>query len=231
LEHCQKNIIYEKKTKFIYKELSKSMSEKFIRFKWEDFEDRQRLIDMLKEKKVVISSTDTIYGILSDVAPQCYDAICELKRVEEKRPFLILVSSVEKLSYFVDSKNLSVRIVKFVMSCWPGPVTVIFKSRDGGTVAIRCPKHDGLLSILPEFNGLFSTSANRAGGKTPRCLEDIDLDLLHEVGYVVTDSNKSCGSGLPSTIVDISDGELRLVRSGAFPIEKLKELYEQSRQN
>ena len=216
------------------------MSKTILRLTWGKNEDRQKLVDMLKKEIVVISSTDTIYGFLSDVTSQCYDSICTLKRIKQKRPFLILVSSVEKLSYFVDSKNLSDRIIRFVKSCWPGPVTIIFKSRDTyaydtdacvNTVAIRCPKHDGLLSILPEFNGLFSTSANRSGQSSPKCLQDIDQDLLHEVGCIVTDSDKLCGGRLPSTIIDLSDGEFKLVRPGAFPIETLKELYEQSRQD
>lgn len=230
---------------------------------WNDSADRDDLIDLLNNERVVISSTDTIYGFLGMCTQKVYDDICKLKKVAERRPFLILISLDsdkdcdmksdadrrrsllrEKLSHFVDASVFSDRIIDFLLACWPGPVTVIFDARPGlpeflvsekNTIAIRSPQHDGLLSVLPQFNGLFSTSANRTAEKPPAVREEINKELLDEVGVLVCDKSKGDESAgaVASTIIDFSgEGFLqqglpfRVVRVGAYSVEKLKDLYE-----
>lgn len=210
---------------------------------WDSVKDRGRLIELLRNDCVVISSTDTIHGFLGVLSERVYDEIIRLKQVTKKRPFLILVGSIDKMSHFVASTQLSNQMKRFVSSCWPGPVTFIFKSRqdlppflssEKGTIAIRCPDHKGLLAILSQVDGLFSTSANKSGEQPPRALDEIDSQLLEEVSAVVTDCATSSDSGdgdecRASTIIDLSRGDMRVVREGTFQIEKLKEFYDRSK--
>lgn len=208
--------------------------EKYKKLVWEKNEDRELLAHLLRQGEVVISSNDTIYGFLATLNQKSYNRIQELKKTKYRRPFLILVGSVEKIFDFVERKNVTDRIVKFLSLCWPGPVTVVFRAKEGiskflvsenDTVALRVPNHSGMLSLLSEFDGLFSTSANRSGAIAPASLSQISYELLCEVRYVVVDSIEKV-SDVPSTVVDFSGGELKIVRHGVYSEEKLREFYD-----
>lgn len=212
----------------------------FVKFLWKNSSDRAELVRLLGSDRVVISSTDTIYGFLSNVSSQCYDRIHELKKAPSRRPFLLLVGSPESIFSFVEKKEITDRKIGFLSLCWPGPVTVIFRvgskvpsfmGSEGGTVAVRCPDHAGLQLVLKDFDALFSTSANRTGGSPPESLSEIDKELLGEVGYVVMDEPEK-KSHLPSTIVDFTEPQddcpFTVVREGAFSVEKLRALWKQS---
>jgi len=202
---------------------------------WQDEKDLKILIDLLKQNKVLISSTDTIYGFLSNTTLDCWSKIHELKNAPQRRPFLILVSSVEKLSNFVDTTNIPEKIINFVSKCWPGPVTFIFNAKENlpeflssekNTIALRCPKHNGLQKILHEFDGLFSTSANESMDAPPEKFSKINPKLLEQIEAVVLDEPEVINTE-PSTIVDFSqdDFSLKIVRQGAMPEELLKSLF------
>ena len=109
-----------------------------------------------------------------------------------------------------------------------GPID--FLSGGRATIAIRCPDHVGLQGLLTNFDGLFSTSANKAGLRHPEKFENIDQDLLNLVNYVVLDKRESSGEKA-SIIIDLScpdymkEFPFGLVRGGDFSLEKLQEIY------
>jgi len=206
---------------------------------WQNPEDIKVLCDMLKKDEIVISSTDTIYGFLGAISQASWDTINKLKEVDEKRPFLILIYSLTHLSHFVDMDAISEKTIRFISFCWPGPVTFIFNvkkdtpqflSSEKGTVALRCPDHEGLQRLLHEFNGLFSTSANKSGQTPPAFFNQIAPDLLKQVNCVVVDEQES-DITKASTLIDLSDPDyskdfpFTVIREGAYCKSKLQEIY------
>ena len=102
------------------------------------------------------------------------------------------------------------------------------------TIAIRIPEHEGLRGVADSFMGLFSTSANITQDPTPKDKDSIN-PLLFERTQAFVEGDLQ--EGLASTIIDVSgidfknlgDGVLppfRVLRHGAYPIEKLRALYE-----
>jgi len=231
----------------IYKMMTKE-NEKWLF--WQKSADLVILKNILRTNRVAISSTDTIPGFLSNVSSQSSNLMREFKEIQYKRPFLILIASAEKLQNFVDIELLPERILRFLSRCWPGPVTVIFKAKPGlpshllspeGTIALRAPAHEGLQEILPEFDGLFSTSANKAQEPAPQSIAQISPELLEKVACVVVDEHREkIVSDKPSSIIDFSQIDFsqegasglpyvalpfKVVREGLYSIEKLKEIY------
>lgn len=211
---------------------------------WQKEEDKKQLVQLLQQNQIAISSTDTIYGFLGNCTQESYNKICHLKQVLSNRPFIMLIASLENLFSFAAPQNVSDRIVSFLDQCWPGPLTVICKAKPGiasymvspeGTIALRCPNHKGLLSVLPHFKGLFSTSANRTMDPTPLREADINPALLHETACFITNHEMI---GKPSSIIDLSrldysvlQGKklpFHVIRVGAYSAEELKEIYEKS---
>ena len=60
---------------------------------------------------------------------------------------------------------------------------------------------------------LAGSSANLHAGQPPRRFADIDTDLL--VGADLVLDAGECGPGIPSTVIDLSGAEPRLLREGA----------------
>jgi len=201
------------------------------------------LVAALQKDHALVSSTDTVYGLLGRLSEPAYELLCRIKLVKERRPFLILVSSFDQANLFVDMEGLDEHTKRFIYSCWPGPVTFIFNARcdlarfmvsSKGTVALRAPDHEGLQDLLSTLDGLFSTSANKSGEAVPRDCAAIDRGIIENVDYLVVDRDDK--QSIASTIVDLTTRDdskafpFTIVRIGWYSRERLKELYEQAKQ-
>jgi len=204
---------------------------KYNELHWDDKTSLEAVIQALKMGDAVIGTTDTVLGLLADTTQEGFDCLNQIKGRSNK-PYLILIPSQEALYHFVDLP-LAGPVQKLVDQCWPGPLTIIFKVKAGapshltspdGTIALRVPKHAGLQAVLKHFNGLFSTSANMAGGPIPETIEQLDPLIRQKVAHLVVDSDTGQPASLPSTIIDCSGDEIKIVREGAFSKEHLMQL-------
>ncbi len=205
---------------------------------WNNHSDLKTLINALKNDKLVISSTDTIFGFLAKITKKNYLKIQSIKNRPPSKTFIILVGRKEKLSHFVDPTNLLPPVYKIIERYWPGPITIIFRAQkslptfiksSADTIAIRLPNHSGLLKILPFFKGLISTSANKASQPFPPTLSHISQTLINACSYLVDDGPKTTHQNAkPSSIIDVSSihlisgkiqGEIRVIREGACQID------------
>jgi len=195
---------------------------------WENAEDRQQIAQFLRSGKVIVGSSDTVPGLLADATQNGFEQLNAIKGRFEK-PYIVLISDAEKIDYFAVMPNE--RVQKIVNACWPGPLTIIFKAKDAlpayvksatGTIALRVPKHEGLCGVAQHFNGLFSTSANLAGQAIPQTIQEIDSAILDKVVAIVNDTYKK--DGLPSTILDCSSDDIKVIREGAYSIELLEQI-------
>lgn len=196
---------------------------------WQIKKDRDALRDFLRENQVCLGTSDTILGLLAPVTSEGAQKLNQIKQRSEK-PYIILMPSKEELSAFIDQK-LTAQVQKIIDTCWPGPLTLIFKAKPEyarlaqsktGTVGVRVPDHKGLLAVLSHFDGLFSTSANKTGQLFPKSFSDVDPAILQEVACLIDDQEQK--PEIASTILDCSGSEIKVIREGAFMINKIREL-------
>lgn len=194
---------------------------------WLDKIGVDRLVADLKAHRVAVTSTDTVFGLLAQADEQGFEHLNRIKKRGDK-PYLILISGADRLADFVELP-LAPAVDKLVRHCWPGPLTLIFKARPGvpeymlgagGTIAIRVPAHPGLLSILPHFRALFSTSANLSGERPPESVDALSGEILGQIACLVADEHPL--KSLPSTIIDCSGEKLKVVREGAYAVAELE---------
>lgn len=202
---------------------------------WDKSDTTEILTASLQDYYVSITKTDTVLGFLALFDQQGFTSLNQLKGGRSEKPYLILVGSAQKISVFTD-QEFSDCIMQFIMKCWPGPVTFIFRARKEllscavspeGTVALRCPDHKGLQELLYHFDGLFSTSANRSGKPVPSSVDELDQELLDEVAYLIVDTVQHI-KVKTSTILDLTDVEnniIKVVREGAFSVKELEHFY------
>jgi L-threonylcarbamoyladenylate synthase len=154
---------------------------------------------------IVLFPADTVYGLAVDPADEdAIERMYALKgRPREKKSALM---------YFgVDAvPDLPERARKLL----PGPITVILADGRG----IRVPDQ-------PLFAGVtvpvLQTSANPSGGPDPRRLQDVDARIREGVDLEIDGGELP---GAPSTVVDLSGEEPRIVREGAVPAARIREL-------
>ncbi len=205
---------------------------------WNDKEANELIFRALQRCELVLGTSDTVWGILADISPAGYEALNTLKKRPPEKPYLILSGDMKKAKAFFDEKHAdNARLDQLMHMCWPGPVTLVGKASKGlptylrsreETIAVRVPQHAGLQALLARFQGLFSTSANIAGHAIPTVFNDIDERIRTVVRYIVLENSAMASHEyppVPSTILDCSRERIKVVRKGAFSIERLETLY------
>ena len=169
------------------------------------------LVDTLRDGRVVILQADTMYGFFG-VVPETDAEIRRIKGREAHKPFIQLIPSECWVSRFTDMP-VPPRIKVF----WPGPLTLILKTRDGSRVALRIPADDQLRKIIEAVGKpLYSTSVNRTGQSPLSDIRMIIREFEQHVALVVDSGNLD--NSVPSTVVDVTTVPFRMVRQGALEI-------------
>ncbi len=184
-----------------------------------------RCVEVLQAGGLVAFPTDTVYGvgaILKDLI--AVELIREAKGRPAEKPIPVLVSSWDDIPAFAETSPRSARLSA---AFWPGPLTLILRSRpglpsaveSGGTVGIRAPDHPAALALLRLAGPLAVTSANRSGGPNPISADDVVAGLGGRIDLVV--DGGACPGGRPSTVVDCTGEEPVIVRQGPVGLEAI----------
>ena len=183
----------------------------------------------VKKGGLVVFPTDTVYGIGCDPRnPKAVDAIYEIKKRSESKNLPVLGYSKKEISKIAIFDKLSNKIAD---SFWPGPVTLILKLKDSkikksmnldDKIAVRVPNHPCILSLLSECKILIGTSANYSGNSP---FSDSKSVLENFSGYdVFLDGGKIPNSN-ESTVVEIVEGDLKILRLGKITKSEITALF------
>ncbi len=154
---------------------------------------------------VALLPTDTIYGLHAIAANQpAVDRIATIKERPSEKAFVVIAASVEQL------ETIGVKAPDVLRKIWPAPLTAILQSGET-TVAARVPDLDWLRSLLDRTGPLVSTSANRSGEAPITSPEMLDPAMKNRLDALL---DQGIHDGKPSTIVDFTGNEPRMVREG-----------------
>ena len=175
----------------------------------------------LRAGLTVILATDTVYGLCASAdGPEPTERLYALKGREPDKPSALLAADVETLLACVP--ELAEPIVRALL---PGPFTLVLPNPArryawlaGGTpdaIGVRVPElPPGAKRVLAAAGAVVSTSANVAGGPDPRSVDQIAPGLRERVAAIVDDGPLP---GTPSTVLDFTGPEPRVLREGAVP--------------
>jgi L-threonylcarbamoyladenylate synthase len=176
----------------------------------------------LRAGKAVVVPTDTVYGLIADGYREGPARLLyRLKGRPQSMPCALLASELDAILDAVP--ELRGRAAVAARSLLPGPLTLVlpnparrFRWLCGGTpdaIGIRVPHLPAAARAIVEGAGLVvSTSANLHGGPDPQRVTDIPGELLERVGAVIDGGELP---GIPSTVVDLTDREPKVLREGA----------------
>jgi len=177
---------------------------------------------------IIIFPTDTVYGLGCN--PYNHDAVLslyEIKKRKKTKPFPVIGYSKKELEKIAEFNSLEEKIAE---KFWPGPITLILKIKDKeiqksldleGKIAVRVPNNQCILALLKECKLLVGTSANISGtgpfNDPKECGKNLSgYDLLIDGGII-------SGQG-ESTIVEIENNDVKILRKGNVSEEMIKEL-------
>jgi len=169
----------------------------------------------------VILPTDTLYALACQARQAAAArAVRAAKGRDDGKPLPLVAGEVEQLDSICGPLPEAAR--RLAACFWPGPLTLVLPATDevpsdvtsgGGTIAVRVPAHDFLRRLCLRVGPLVSTSANRSGHAAAQSC----TAALAEVGPFATLAvDGGVGRSLPSTIVDMTVPEPRLLRAGAL---------------
>lgn len=183
----------------------------------------------LKEHKVICFPTETVMGLAVFYDDfKAYNLLNTIKQRPEDKPYTMMVKSVEEIYKYAYVDERAEKIIKKYM---PGSLTVLLPARENvpgwvthnsGVIGIRIPTNEIGLSLLQNIEKpVLVPSCNKSGQKPAKTLKEAKEIFSDEVEFYVSGD---AGSGVASTIVDLSKNEISLIREGQIPFEDILNL-------
>jgi L-threonylcarbamoyladenylate synthase len=186
----------------------------------------QTALDILQRGGLVAFPTDTVYG----VGALAFDGkavesiyVAKMRPIEKAIPVLIAdAADMEKVG--MDIPEVAYQLAA---RFWPGPLTCIIPKQPTlpeavsatDTVGVRVPDHEVARTLLRAAGPMAVTSANISGQPSPSTAQEVFAQLGGRIDLII-DGGTTPG-GVPSTLVDCTGAELKILREGPLTLEEI----------
>jgi L-threonylcarbamoyladenylate synthase len=188
----------------------------------QSIESLKQVADIVASGGIIAFRTDTFYGLGADpFNRQAVEAIKQLKGREANKPILIVISDFDQVGRFIAELSRTFEIL--AKRFWPGPLTLIGRTNSDvpdeiaagtKTVGVRLPNDDKVRALVRACGGaLTATSANPSHAAPARNAQAV-RDYFGDAINLIVDGGDAT-SDLPSTVVDVTGDEPKLIREGA----------------
>ncbi len=179
---------------------------------------------------LVVMPTDTVYGIGADAFnAAAVRALLAAKGRGPDMPVPVLVGSWTTIEGLVMAVPPVARTL--VEAFWPGGLSLVIEHAPSlqwdlgdanGTVMVRMPLHPVAIDLLRLVGPMAVSSANKSRNPPATTAADAQAQLGEQVA-VYLDGGPS-PIGVASTVVDITGDIPRVLRIGAVPLDRLRDV-------
>jgi L-threonylcarbamoyladenylate synthase len=184
----------------------------------------KQAVEILKAGGVVALPTETVYGVgVISSQPQAVKRLYELKQRDYNKPFSLCVSAPEEVANFFQlMPPFGYRLIEKLI---PGPITIIFyKKNSQQKVGLRVPISEITTLILKQLNKpIYLASANISNQPEAVSAQEVEDIFDGNLDLIVDDCQRH--TGLPSTVIDLTQHPYKVLRSGAVDVDQLKRLF------
>jgi L-threonylcarbamoyladenylate synthase len=188
-------------------------------------------VAVLRGGGIIVYPTETLYGLGADAMNGAAVArVRAAKGRSDGKPILLIADSPERVCSFVGDLSRDVR--KVMEACWPGALTLVLPAGPDipeevtagtGTVGVRVPEYPLCRALVAELGRpITSTSANLSGEPAPSTADGLVRVFGSTVDLYLDGGTLAPSPG--STVVDMTVVPARVLRVGAFPVQRLGEL-------
>jgi len=190
----------------------------------------EEIITVIREGKIIICPTDTVYGLVCQAnSKETVKRLFEIKKRSFTKPIPVFVKDIKTVKRVA---NITNRQERFLNKVWPGKVTVVLKAKKSfpegivsseNKIGIRIPNYPFLNVLLDTLKiPLTATSANISGKPASTEIRKVIgqfKNQKHQLDFVIDAGNLK--SSQPSTVIDLTYSEPKILRAGAIEKEKL----------
>ncbi len=197
-----------------------------------------KIIEILKNGGLIVSPSDTIYGLLVDATSElAVKKLIAFKNRPPGKPISVFVSSFSMMKDYVEVSGKQMQILKEIL---PGPFTVILKSKgrvcpllesEKKTLGIRLPNYPFIVEIVEKFGKPITATSANLSGRSPHYQIKTLLNQLPQskkklIDYII-DAGK-LPHNKPSTVIDLTAPKLKILRKGDIVFKDEKTFFSSS---
>ena len=182
----------------------------------------------LNDHQVIAFPTETVFGLgVYYDDEEAYHLLNQIKRRREDKPYTLMLSDIKDINKYAYIED---NVLKALSNFIPGPITLLLKCKENvpnyvthntGVIGVRVPENKEALELLRYLGKpLLVPSANRADQKPAMNDQEVKAIFNDEVKVIIP--GRSIG-GLPSTIIDLTGEEIKLIRLGPISLEDIKQ--------
>ncbi|MFH0798645.1 MAG: L-threonylcarbamoyladenylate synthase [Pseudomonadota bacterium] len=187
-----------------------------------------RAVAYLSDGQVIAYPTETIYGLGADVLNRkAVKRIYDLKSRDYGLPISILVADLKMLRLV--AAEVPDSALALMRKFWPGALTILFPASSAipkglvtntGKVGVRISSHPVAAAIVERFGRpITTTSANLSGFPPSLSVKHVQKYFAERLPCIV--DGGECEPTRGSTVVDIAEETMRIVRDGAIPADEV----------
>ena len=187
--------------------------------------------EILKNGGLVAFPTETVYGLGGDAADkEASKKIYQAKGRPSDNPLIVHIARYEQLEEITSDLPKTAKLLADAF--WPGPLTMVCNKNEvipyettGGldTVAVRMPNNKIALALIEESGCMIAApSANTSGRPSPTKASHVYEDLSGKIDAIL--DGGPVDIGLESTIVDLTEDVVTILRPGFINMDMLREV-------
>jgi len=187
----------------------------------------QTALEILQSGGLVSFPTDTVYGVGAlAFDAKAVESIYTAKDRPIEKAIPILIGGAEDMEKV--GMNIPDIAHQLAARFWPGPLTVVIPKKPTlpesvsatDTVGVRMPDHEVARALLRAAGPMAVTSANISGQPSPSTAPEVFAQLGGRIDLII-DGGATPG-GVPSTVIDCTGEELRILREGPISLEEIR---------
>jgi len=195
----------------------------------------EKAVEVINDGGVIAFPTNSVYGLGGDpLNLEIINRIYDIKYRDRSKGLLLLVADIEEAEKVAEFNKIGYKLAEHF---WPGQLTLILNKKEPNiippevtagknTIGIRVPENEIVLTILKKlkikgyFGGIIGTSANYSGEPPSISGNEVSKKFLAPIDLIL-DGGKT-KTKVPTTIVDCTLEELKLLRTGVVTEEEIE---------
>lgn len=185
------------------------------------------ICDVIQKGGIVAFPTETVYGVgIHFDDEEALERLMEAKNRDYSKAITLMVADKKDISQYA---YISSQAQKMIDQFMPGMITLIFKKKESvrdsmtngkSTIGIRIPDSEFVLSLLKKVGPMLVTSANLSQHSNTTSTQEVLNQLDGRIDLVV---DGKTSDNIASTVVDVSQDEIKILRDGKITKEQIEE--------